>query len=470
MKASLISRGAVALFAAGLVTASAVTANADEGFELGGFAGLHIYNDDNELGVSDRPDADSPANSLALGMRLAYGITGMFSVEGEFALMPTSMREGDADLMNFGLRLHGLAHFGHGKLRPFALLGAGASIGAVSEAPNLYDDTDFVIHGGGGVKYAIGDTWGVRGDVRALLPPSSANESLTVDFEVLIGGYKTFSTGEVSKLVTIITPKDTDGDGLMDDEDRCPTEPEDVDQHQDDDGCPDNDNDGDGIADADDECPDVAESADGIDDDDGCPETDPDGDGLYGSKDSCPNEAEDMDGFQDNDGCPDNDNDGDGIADADDQCVDKPETANGYEDEDGCPDDVPEVVKEFTGTIKGITFGLASAKITRASNKTLDKAVKVLEDYPKLEIEIGGHTDNVGKRDFNVKLSQMRADAVRDYFIAKGIAEDRLTAVGYGPDEPIADNDTKAGQKENRRVEFKLVSGATGAKDTADGN
>jgi OOP family OmpA-OmpF porin len=459
MQTSSLIRGTVALLAAGFVSTSAL-ASADEGFELGGFAGIHIYNDDNELSVADRPDADSLGNSLAIGMRLAYGITHMFSVEGEFALMPTSMRDGDADVMNFGLRAQGLAHFMEGKLRPFALLGAGVSIGAVSDAPRVRDDTDFVIHAGGGVKYAIGDSWGVRGDVRILLPPSSANESLTTDFEILIGGYKTFGTAEVAKLVTIITPKDTDGDGLMDDEDKCPNDPEDIDQHEDADGCPDTDNDGDGIADADDKCPDVPESANGIDDEDGCPEDDPDGDGIYGSNDACPNDAEDMDGFEDTDGCPDNDNDGDGIADADDKCIDVPETANGYEDEDGCPDDVPEVVKQFTGTIKGIAFGNASAKITRASNKTLDKAAAVLEEFPSLKIEIGGHTDNVGKRDFNVRLSQMRADAVRDYFIGKGIAEDRLTAVGYGPDEPLADNDSRAGRAENRRVEFKLISGS----------
>ena len=163
---------------------------------------------------------------------------------------------------------------------------------------------------------------------------------------------------------------DRDGDGIKDDLDRCPDQPEDFDGWQDEDGCPDPDNDGDGIADVDDRCPDIPgpadnggcpvgiandrdgdgipddldkcpdepEDKDGFQDEDGCPDVDNDGDGILDIDDLCPNEPEDKDGFEDADGCPDPDNDHDGIPDKDDKCPNQPETYNGLEDADGCPD------------------------------------------------------------------------------------------------------------------------------------
>ena len=90
---------------------------------------------------------------------------------------------------------------------------------------------------------------------------------------------------------------DADGDGILDNVDKCPHEAEDKDGFQDEDGCPDPDNDGDGILDVDDKCPNEPEDHDGFADDDGCPDPDNDGDGLYDALDQCPNEAEDKDGF-----------------------------------------------------------------------------------------------------------------------------------------------------------------------------
>lgn len=160
---------------------------------------------------------------------------------------------------------------------------------------------------------------------------------------------------------------DRDRDGIPDFEDQCPDKAEDFDNYQDDDGCPDIDNDGDGIvdrvdrcpdepgapnsdgcpegdadgdgvADDDDLCPDQKEDIDQFDDDDGCPDLDNDYDGVPDTQDQCPMKPEDADGYQDEDGCPDVDNDGDGIEDSQDQCPNEPETFNDFEDEDGCPD------------------------------------------------------------------------------------------------------------------------------------
>jgi hypothetical protein len=136
--------------------------------------------------------------------------------------------------------------------------------------------------------------------------------------------------------------KDNDGDTIPDGMDKCPNEPEDFDGYQDTDGCPDPDNDGDGIPDDRDQCPDKPETFNGYKDEDGCPdEPDRDNDGIPDSRDKCPDQAEDTDGFQDEDGCPDPDNDNDGIPDNQDECIDEPETYNGYQDEDGCPDTPP---------------------------------------------------------------------------------------------------------------------------------
>jgi len=134
--------------------------------------------------------------------------------------------------------------------------------------------------------------------------------------------------------------KDTDGDGIPDDEDGCPDRPEDLDGSLDDDGCPDLDNDGDGVPDVVDLAPNLPEDLDGFEDDDGRPELDNDLDGIPDTEDGCPLRPEDFDGDRDEDGCPDVvlDRDGDGILDANDACPDLAEDMDGFEDGDGCPE------------------------------------------------------------------------------------------------------------------------------------
>jgi outer membrane protein OmpA-like peptidoglycan-associated protein len=490
-KSHFMSRGVVA--AAGLLalTMAAPQAYADNEFEYGGFLGLHIFSKNNEIGVVDVDDAVSPSNSAAIGGRISYALTSMFSAEGELGFIPSKVRDSTAELLNVVYRLQLVVHLTgvDKKLRPFAVVGLGGMHATSSEPATVADDDDFVFHGGVGLKYRLGETWGLRLDARVLFPPSSASDSLTNDLEALVGLYKTFPHKKVPP-----PPQDQDEDGMTDDVDNCPTEAEDKDGFQDDDGCPDLDNDSDGVADADDKCaidpedkdgfqdddgcPDADNDADGIldtddkcamdpedkdgfQDEDGCPELDNDADGLADTSDQCPMEAEDADGFQDEDGCPDPDNDGDGVLDAADKCPTEMETKNGFQDTDGCADEIPKQVQRFTGTIKGITFETGKDVIRKSSNNTLNQAVKLLSDYPELRIEISGHTDNVGSDDDNRALSQSRAEAVRQYMIAKGVDASRLEAKGYGPDRPIADNAKKAGRAQNRRVEFKLLSALT---------
>ncbi len=149
-----------------------------------------------------------------------------------------------------------------------------------------------------------------------------------------------FTVGyQPARLIPVAGPAgDADGDGIKDDVDQCPADPEDMDGFEDGDGCPDNDNDADGIPDDKDRCPLEAEDKDGDRDDDGCPDGDQDADGIADDLDQCPTKPEDKDGFEDQDGCPELDNDKDGIPDADDKCPDKPEDLDGDRDDDGCPD------------------------------------------------------------------------------------------------------------------------------------
>ncbi len=251
-------------------------------------------------------------------------------------------------------------------------------------------------------------------------------------------------------------PKDTDGDGIIDKYDKDFLHPEDFDGFEDTDGMPDYDNDHDGILDKDDKAPNEPEDRDGFQDDDGIPDLDNDHDGIPDVKDKAPNQAEDKDGFQDDDGVPDPDNDQDGILDVNDQCPDQAETVNGYQDDDGCPDKKPELAIEKGKAIvlEGIHFASGSAQLTPASKIILDKVVRTLKNNPEIEIEVRGYTDNTGRYEANLRLSQKRAEAVRDYLIAHGINGSRIKAKGFGPANPIADNNTREGRAKNRRIEF----------------
>jgi OOP family OmpA-OmpF porin len=425
---------------------------ANNPFEVGVFGGLHFYNKNHGL---SRAEGDatgtSPDTGGIFGLRLGYNFNEWIGIEAEGAFSPTRTRNDTTRDNILVYRAQVIGNFVHtGYVRPFALIG----FGGMSAFPGTYNsedgqwfprgrDTDPFFHVGIGAKFPITDMYGLRLDGRGIAPPvffhkylgfpSSGNESgwTGFDYEVLLSAYLAFGAEKAPPPAPPPPPapvveKDTDGDGILDKDDKCPTQAEDKDGFQDEDGCPDPDNDGDGILDKD---------------------------------DKCPNEPEDKDGFQDEDGCPDPDNDGDGIPDVDDKCPNEPETVNGYQDSDGCPDEVPAALKKFTGVIQGINFATGSAKITKGSNKVLDKAVQVLVDYPDVKMEIGGHTDNVGKEEFNKELSQKRAESVKEYLVGKGIAADRLTAVGYGMDKPLTSNKTKADKAKNRRTEFTLITG-----------
>ncbi|MCC6623136.1 MAG: OmpA family protein [Deltaproteobacteria bacterium] len=253
---------------------------------------------------------------------------------------------------------------------------------------------------------------------------------------------------------------DNDKDGIPDNVDACPDKPEDVDGDRDTDGCPDGDGDKDGIADDVDKCPTQPEDVDGFQDDDGCPDPDNDGDGILDGKDKCPVDAEDKDGFKDEDGCPEPDNDGDGILDVNDKCPDKAEDIDGCQDEDGCPEEGRVCVSKEKITIsEKIFFKTGKADILPKSYSLLAEIAKVMNENPQIKlIEIQGHTDSQGPDDFNMTLSDARANSVMTHLVTIGSVDPkRLTAKGYGEDVPIGDNKTAKGRELNRRVEFMIL-------------
>jgi len=354
------------------------------------------------------------------------------------------------------------------------------------------------------------------------------------------------------KRVLIKTKTDKDGDGILDDVDACPEQPEDKDLFEDEDGCPDPDNDqdtvldpldkcpntkgpvenegcpygdkdGDGIPDNVDACPDAPEDKDGDRDTDGRPDLDVDGDGIEDCVAGCPLlptkgpdgkeipppkcdtctqgtpelTKEDKDGFEDDDGCPDVDNDKDGILDTVDACPDipGPVETKGCPDKDGdhfadkddsCPDDPgvnwennPQwkqknpkggngcpppltlvVIKQCKIEIKQQPkFDTAKANIKSESAELLRQvatAIRTLSDVKKIVVE--GHTDDVGDDDYNMRLSQDRANSVRQWLVDKEHLEPgQIESTGYGESRPIASNRTAQGRQQNRRVEFRVV-------------
>ncbi|NOK08044.1 Ig-like domain-containing protein [Corallococcus exercitus] len=248
---------------------------------------------------------------------------------------------------------------------------------------------------------------------------------------------------------------DDDNDGIPDVSDTCPTEPETVNGERDEDGCPDTvpeakpatdsaappaaltlppapvDTDGDGLPDPEDRCPTEAEDQDGFEDEDGCPDPDNDKDGIADAADACPLEAEIINGVKDDDGCPDKGASKVRLEGSRIVILDK------------------------------VYFATGKDVILPKSFPLLSQVAAVLRTHPELErVRVEGHTDSQGDDAKNLDLSQRRANTVRDWLVKTGIAAERLEAVGSGETKPVDTNDTPKGRENNRRVEFNIVKTA----------
>lgn len=214
--------------------------------------------------------------------------------------------------------------------------------------------------------------------------------------------------------------KDSDADGLLDSKDKCPTVPGLAKYN----GCPVPDTDKDGIDDENDKCPEMA----GVAEYQGCPHPDRDKDGVTDNKDLCPDVA----GSTKNDGCPE----------------------VKVEGVQFIPPTIikDEIVKKTEAIARSIYFESNSAKLQTMSYGPLSELAQTLNDNPTYNLSIEGHTDKTGSNELNMNLSNNRVTTVKDYLISKGINSNRITATGFGEEQPIADNSTVEGRTLNRRV------------------
>lgn len=251
--------------------------------------------------------------------------------------------------------------------------------------------------------------------------------------------------------------KDLDSDGVIDRFDDCLGTPSGV--VVDSKGCP-IDSDQDGIFDGLDQCEGtpVGATVDSL----GCP-SDADGDGVFDGIDEC---AATPEGARiDEKGCP-LDSDDDGVYDGLDDCPDTP--AGIGVDLNGCPRIESEPERDFYNdermVLDDVRFLTGKAEVTSGITASIRLLARIMQKWPDIRVEIGGYTDSAGSDATNLQLSQERAEAVRDYLIERfqWITEDRITAVGYGEANPIADNSTEMGREQNRRVEARLLEGGPG--------
>jgi outer membrane protein OmpA-like peptidoglycan-associated protein len=256
-----------------------------------------------------------------------------------------------------------------------------------------------------------------------LVSPDTSSKQMAVALEMV-----------VADLEYISETLDHDGDGINDISDLCRHRPEDLDNYEDFDGCPDEDNDDDGIYDGQDQCPLFF------------------GDAPYG----CPSED-----FRTED------TDLDGIKNSQDYCPNEKETFNAFEDNDGCPDVVPDDLKTIVGRLDNIQFEIGKAEIKENSEVILSKIETAIQKFPDYSIRIEGHTDDVGTKKSNDLLSQQRAQSVLSWLVEHNIEKERIHAKGFGSSKPLASNTTREGQLLNRRVEIYMYKEKDKEKDKA---
>ena len=384
----------VGLLAIGLTAGAASAENRAGALTISPMYGGYLFEGDQNF-----EDDNTPTFGLGLG----YNLTKSFSLEAAVNYIDDfdgRNNQGQVtEVEGLLYRLEGLYHFmPENALVPYIAVGAG-NIALNPEVGRL-DDT-FGANYGVGVKYYVSEHVAFRIDARHFIAfDQGLDEGNHTNNNLLYTAGMHFQIGGESAAPA---PRDSDGDGVTDDLDKCPDTPKGV--VVDADGCP-VDSDGDGVPDYLDKCPDTPRGA--AVDANGCP-LDSDGDGVYDYLDKCPG------------------------------------TPRGVVvDEKGCP-------VSFTMQIE---FDFDKADIRPMYHNQLKEAADFINKYPANQILVAGHTDSKGSDAYNKKLSQRRADNVRKYLVNKfGISANKLVARGYGETQPIASNETDAGRQQNRRVE-----------------
>lgn len=397
-------------------------------------AGSHVAPSSVEAGASMNGllflDSDSNlGNTFSYRVHGAYNVNRMLGAELAFDFAPKEVNQ----VTMTQLHLNAVVNLMTSEsFVPF--VGAGPSFATV--IPEEGDrDSDFALNAIAGLKLYPWQKVGIRVDARyvARLGGDEGESDLESDLIAGVGLFYIHGGAEEIKEVVL----DTDGDGFIDPEDKCPTTPGVASAG----GCPDED--GDTVTDLKDACPKVP----GLVELGGCP--DADGDKIVDKDDSCPT----IPGPAKYTGCPDPDQDtvANYPGDKGDRCPNIPgDPAFG-----GCPaPPTPESLARFSGVMQGITFEKAKAVIRTKSFEVLDAAIVELQKYKHVIVLIEGHTSSEGSDEMNMTLSQQRADSVKAYLVSKGVDASRLETKGFGKTKPIASNETKKGREQNRRITF----------------
>ncbi len=378
------------------------------------FSAMGSYmDDDKDRGVND--DINGGQISLGYALEEAVNIEAAFSV--------AAAKGGDQEITGFGVDLQRVLRRAE-RFSPYLHIGFGyINVDPDGSAPE--EDGVMYSAGAGFLVDMFRSNVALRGEWRHRFDRSGSR--ILSDDLYSIGLQIPFGAS---------TPKfvDSDGDGVADGMDRCPNSPPGVtvDAY----GC-EVDSDGDGVKDSMDKCPGTPRGV--AVDSSGCP-LDSDGDGVTDDKDKCPNTP--AGAKVDKNGC-EMDSDKDGVVDRLDEC---PNTKPGVQvDVKGC-----EIKGEIA--LRGVNFQTNSDRLLPSASTILDDAAATLLKNPTIKVEVAGHTDSDGAAEYNEGLSARRAATVRDYLAAKGVAMDRMTTRGYGESQPIADNSTREGKAQNRRV------------------
>ena len=470
----------------------------------------HILWDRLRLGVS-LPVAlvvsGEDAGSGAGGVATKDGTTvGDLRVGGDVRLLG---EYGSAFTTAFGLHLHlptgsQDSFTGDGKARIVPRFTAAGDIGALTYAGrlgvNIRTQNENFANEPFGTELLFGGAIGVRlMDRKMTIGPefygstvmSDSGDGLfarkTTPFEVIVGGHyrigdswqvgagvgpgltRGFGAPKVRVLASVewfpayeeavALPPDTDGDGILDQDDACPqvrgVPSDDPKKH----GCPPpSDRDGDGIIDDVDACPDVAGVASEDPKKHGCPlPDDRDGDGVIDSEDACPDEPGVRTEDPKTNGCPaPKDRDGDTILDDNDACPDVAGDPDPDPKKHGCPK--AKIVGGEIKILERVEFDTNKATIRSESEPVLNAVLSIMKSHKEItKISVEGHTDNRGGAGLNMRLSDRRAAAVVQWLTDRGIDASRLTSRGWGQAKPIDKNDTAEGRQNNRRVEFHIV-------------
>ena len=397
-----------------VVALTPISANADEAgpskgqFYISPGVAYHHGPDTSRYGFDDIESSAGLAVGYAFSDRWAIELLGS-NINSRFENSSGSGKD-EAQIRHLNL-LYSFSE--DGNWQPYFIFGASENEYNFDGVRASADSTE--VNAGFGAFYQFNDYFAFRFDVRAAAGGRQDNLAPTgfVGLTAFLGGDKTPPP----------PPPDSDGDGVPNDQDKCPTTPPGR------------------VVDA-----------------EGC-EFDGDGDGVVDAEDRCPETPAGV--AVDSRGCA-LDTDGDGVPDYRDDCPDT--SAGALVDERGCYIELEEAV-----TIDmNIEFDVDSAEILPKHSAEIGRVVTFLRQYPTANAVIEGHTDSSGSRAYNQALSERRAKSVRDYLVSSGnVAEGRLTHAGYGEDRPIADNETTAGKQKNRRVSA-VVTGTQTVRKTRE--